>query len=139
VGQDSNIQKLSDVDRLGRSIGVSQGSTSQATLGRLFRSAKVVPVASLQAASEQQKQKQLDAFATNKAILNEMADGLPGSKILDGRWGLEHLAIALPKGREGAASFMQDFADRARSSGLLKSLSAQAGLRGTVDTVESHE
>jgi polar amino acid transport system substrate-binding protein len=96
-------------------------------------------VASLQAASEQLKQKQLDAFATYKAILNEMANGLPGSKILGGRWGLEHLAIALPKGQEGAASFMQDFADRACSSGLLKSLSAQAGLRGTVDTVERHE
>jgi polar amino acid transport system substrate-binding protein len=99
----------------------------------MYRSAKVVPVASLQVASEQLKQQQLDAFATNKAILNEMADGLPGFRILEGRWGLEHLAIAVPKGREQAAPYLQDFARQAQTSGLLKTLSVQAGLRGTVD------
>ena len=133
VGPTSPIQSLAEVDKLGRRIGVSQGSTSQGTLGRMYRSAKVVPVASLQVASEQLKQQQLDAFATNKAILNEMADGLPGFRILEGRWGLEHLAIAVPKGREQAAPYLQDFARQAQTSGLLKTLSAQAGLRGTVD------
>jgi polar amino acid transport system substrate-binding protein len=133
VGPTSPIKSLAEVDKLGRRIGVSQGSTSQGTLGRMYRSAKVVPVASLQVASEQLKQQQLDAFATNKAILNEMADGLPGFRILEGRWGLEHLAIAVPKGREQAAPYLQDFARQAQTSGLLKTLSAQAGLRGTVD------
>ena len=44
--------------------------------------------------------KQLDAFATNKPILFEMSDGIPGSRILDGRWGVEHVAVAIPRGRE---------------------------------------
>lgn len=42
----------------------------------------------------------MDAFATNKAILFAMQDTLPGARILDGRWGLEHMAIAIPKGRK---------------------------------------
>ena len=41
--------------------------------------------------------KQLDAFATNKPILFEMSDGIPGSRILDGRWGVEHVAVANPQ------------------------------------------
>jgi polar amino acid transport system substrate-binding protein len=44
-------------------------------------------------------QGRLNAFATNKAILFEMSDSLPGSRVLDGRWGVEHLAIAIPKNR----------------------------------------
>ena len=44
----------------------------------------------------------LDAYATNKASLFEMAEKLPGSKVLDGRWGVEHFAVAIPKGRDQA-------------------------------------
>ncbi|NDD14811.1 MAG: ABC transporter substrate-binding protein, partial [Betaproteobacteria bacterium] len=54
-------------------------------------------------------------------------------RILEGRWGLEHLAIAVPKGRDSAAPFLKEFARQAQTSGLLKTLSAQAGLRGTVE------
>jgi hypothetical protein len=35
----------------------------------------------------------IDAFATNKGILFEMADELPEARVLDGRWGAESLAI----------------------------------------------
>jgi hypothetical protein len=34
----------------------------------------------------------IDVYATNKANLFEMSDALPGSRVLDGRWGLENLA-----------------------------------------------
>jgi len=127
----SPIASAADVDRPGVRVGVSQGSTSQTTLTTQFKSAAVVPTPSLKQAQAMLLQHQIDVFATNKAILFEMADELPGSRVLEGRWGLENLAIAIPKGREAGRAFLQQFAQEARSSGLLQSAVTRAGLRGT--------
>lgn len=127
----SAIATAAEVDRPGVRVGVTQGSTSQGTLGRQFKSAAIVPVVSLQQAQALLQQRQIEAFATNKGILFEVADELPGMRILDGRWGLEHLAIAVPKGREAGLAFLQQFAQDARTSGLLQSAVTRSGLRGT--------
>lgn len=131
----SVLQSLADADRAGMKIGVSQGSTSQGTLTKAYKHASVVPVPSLKVAAEMLSQGKIDAFATNKAILFEMADGLPGFRVLDGRWGLEHLAVAIPKGREAGLPYLRQFADEARARGLLQSIVERAGLRGTVRPV----
>ena len=128
----SAMQSAADADRAGMRIGVAQGSTSQGALTRTYKAASVVPVPSLQVAGNMLKQGQLDAFATNKAILFEMWDGLPGFRILDGRWGLEHLAVAVPKGREAGLPYLKQFAQDAKTSGLLQSIIDKSGLRGMV-------
>jgi polar amino acid transport system substrate-binding protein len=129
----SPVQALSDVDRPGVRIGVSQGSTSQGVLTRQFQHARVVAAPSLQAAGEMLQRREIDAFATNKAILFEMSDRVPGARVLEGRWGLEHLAIAVPKGRGVAADHLKAYADAVRREGLVRDAAARAGLRGTVD------
>ena len=128
----STIATAEDVDQPGIRVGVSQGSTSQATLGRQFKSAVLVPAPSLKQAQQMLQQRQIDAFATNKGILFEMADEMAGLRILEGRWGLEHIAIAIPKGRSLAFPYLQQFAQEVRSSGALQAAIARSGLRGTV-------
>jgi polar amino acid transport system substrate-binding protein len=128
----SPIAAIAEVDRPGMRIGVSQGSSSQGTLGRAFKAARVVGATSLEAAAQMLRQRELDAFATNKAVLFQMADGLPGARVLEGRWGTEHLAIAVPQGRGAGADYLKRFADEMKSSGLLREAIARAGLRGTV-------
>ncbi len=129
----SPLQSASEIDRAGIQVGVSQGSTSQGVLTRTYKQAQVVPQPTLKAASEQLAARKLDAFATNKGILYEMADGLPGARVLDGRWGLENLAIAIPKGREAGLSYLSSFALTVRRDGTLQSAIARAGLRGTAE------
>jgi polar amino acid transport system substrate-binding protein len=131
VAGDSTWRNVSEVDRPGAKIGVSQGSTSQSTLPGLLRSATLVPVPSLGVAQQLLKDHVLDAFATNKGILFEMSDQVPGSRVLEGRWGLENLAIAIPKGREAALPALRGFAQRMRASGQLQRIIERAGLRGT--------
>jgi polar amino acid transport system substrate-binding protein len=127
----STVTSVDTVDRPGVRIGVSQGSSSQAALSRIFRHAVVVPAPSLKAAADLLKTHQVDAFATNKAILFEMADALPGAQVLQGRWGLEHLAIAVTKGRDAGMPYLQRFADEMRDSGAVRRAAQRAGLRGT--------
>jgi polar amino acid transport system substrate-binding protein len=113
-------------------VGVSQGSTSQGVLTQQFKHATVVPAASLQEATEMLRQHRIDAFATNKGILFEISDALEGSRVLNGRWGTESLAIAIPKGRETGQAYLQQFAREVTSTGQLQSMIQRAGLRGTL-------
>ena len=129
----SRVTSMADVDRPGIKVGVSQGSTSQVALARELKYATVVPAATLNVAAQMLSNRTLDTFATNKAILFEMSDGLPGARVLDGRWGLEHLAIATPKGHDAGADFLRQFADQARADGLVRRAAERAGLRGMAE------
>ena len=126
----SPVTSIAEVDRPGIRVGVGQGSTSQATLGRTFQHAQIVPAPSLQAAGAMLTDRRIDTYATNKAILFQLGDGLPGSRVLDGRWGVESLAIAVPKGREAGIPWLEAFAADARREGLVDRAAACAGLRG---------
>lgn len=101
------VAALADVDVAGRRVGVTAGSTSDATLSRDLKHAEVVRAATIGVALEMLSAGKIDAFATNKATLFEMAEKLPGSKVLDGRWGVERHAIAIPKGRDQGLPFVQ--------------------------------
>jgi len=130
VPPQSPIQDVSAVDRAGVRVGVTQGSSSQGVLGKAYRQAVVVPAASLKQAQQMFAQRQIDAFATNKGILFEMSDELPGYRVLDGRWGFEQLAMAIPKGRDAARPWLDGFARDMLASGQLGGMASRAGLRG---------
>jgi polar amino acid transport system substrate-binding protein len=130
----SSVSTIADVDQPGIRIGVTQGSTSQSVLSRQFKHAALVPAPSLKGAIEMLSSRKADAYATNKAVLFEISDRLPGSRVLDGRWGLEHMAVAIPKGRDQGLPYVRKFAEDAKSGGLVKRLASKAGLRGIANT-----
>jgi molybdate transport system substrate-binding protein len=127
----SAISSAAGIDRAGVRIGVTQGSTSSTTLPRLLKNATVVPAPSIKSAIEMLTQRQVDAFATNKANLFEISDGVAGSRVLEGNWGIERLAVAIPKGREQAMPWLQKFVADIKSEGLVARVIERAGLRGT--------
>jgi len=129
----SSIATLADVDRQGIRVGVTEGGSSHSTLSREFKHATVVPSPSLKIALDMLADGKVDAYATNKAILFELSDQSPGSRVLEGRWGVEVFAIGIPKGRDLALPTVRRFADAARSEGLVKRAAERAGLRGIVN------
>lgn len=133
VAAQSALKNVQNVDQPGMKVGVSQGSSSQGVLTKLYKNAKVVPADSLAKAQTLLNTQQIDAFATNKGILFEMSDTLPGSRVLEGRWGLENLAIAIPKGRDAGRTFVQEFANQAERNGFLAKALQRSGLRGTAN------
>lgn len=128
----SPVTSIDTVDQPAVRIGVTQGSTSQGVLARQFKHAALVPAPSLKAAAAMLKAHDIDAFATNKAILFQLTDALPGAHVLDGRWGMEHLAIAVPKGRDAGLPYLRRFADEVRLNGQVQLVAQRAGLRGAV-------
>ena len=130
VPSSSSIRSFADVDKQGIRLGVSQGSSSQSVLGQRLKQTTLVPVPSLEVAASKLQSKELDAFATNKGILFELNEKLSGFQVLQDRWGLENLAIAIPKGRQDALPYLNVFAQKVRESGQLDLMVKRAGLRG---------
>jgi polar amino acid transport system substrate-binding protein len=57
---------------------------------------------------------------------------MPGARILDGNWGLEHMAVAIPQGREAGLKLVNDFVQEIQSNAILENAEKQAGLRGAI-------
>lgn len=129
--QGSAVSTLADIDISGRRIGVTKGSSSETTLSNDLKNAKVVPATTIEMATDMLATGTLDAFATNKPTLFEMAEKLPGAKVLDGRWGVEKYAIGIPKGRDQGAAFLRKFTEDVKAEGVVKAAITRAGLRGT--------
>ena len=127
----SPVTSAQTLDVAGARIGVSQGSTSESVLRTRLSKALLVPTPTLDAAAQALKSGTLEAFATNKAILFELADRVPGSRVLDDRWGLEHLAMAVGKGRDAGLPYLRAFAESVRAGGEVRRAAERAGLRGT--------
>jgi len=132
VAATSPITALADVQKPGLRIGVTQGSTSQGTIPKLLPNATVVGAENYKRGIEMLEHGEIDTYATNKPTLFEMSDQMPGSRVLEGRWGEEHLAVAIPKDHEAALEYIQHFVEEVQTSGLLAQSVERAGLRGAV-------
>jgi len=132
VPVNSTIQSFESVDRAGVRLGVSQGSSSQGVLSQRLKHATLVPVPSLTQVQQLLTEHKLDAFATNKGILFELAEKMTDVHVLNDSWGVENLAIAIPKGRDAGMPYLQAFAQRAQKTGQVNQMAQRAGLRGLV-------
>lgn len=131
VHSGSRVTAVGQWDQPGVTIGVSLGSSSERVLGDRLKQAKLRTFPTLDAAGAALRAQEVDGFATNKAILFELAEKVPGSRVLDGRWGSEHLAPAIPKGRDAGMPSLRTFTEEVRRNGELERASKRAGLRGT--------
>ena len=133
VAGGSPISTMDAVDRPGIRIGAPQGGSVNAILVRTIKNANVIASPGLAAGVEMLKSGKVDVFAANKANLFELSDKLPESRVLDGRIGVDEIAIALPKGREAGMAYVRKYIEDAQSDGLIKAAVQRAGLRGAVD------
>jgi polar amino acid transport system substrate-binding protein len=128
----SPITTVADIQKPGLRIGVTKNSTSQGTIPKLLPNAVVVPAENYKRGIEMLEHGEIDTYATNKPTLFEMSDQMPGSRILEGRWGEEHLAAAIPKEHAAALEYIQSFVRDVQANGLAAKSAEQAGLRGAV-------
>jgi polar amino acid transport system substrate-binding protein len=131
VPSGSLIQTINDVDRAGIRVGVPAGGSVIAPLKRTLKDAQIIEVGMPEAADLVQSGK-VDVFAANKANLFAIADRLPGSRVLEGRFSVDRFALGLPKGREAGLAYVRKFIENAKSEGLVKSAAERAGVRGAV-------
>lgn len=126
----SAVHDLSGVDQPGIRVGVTAKSSSDAVLSRELKQAQVVRAETVGAGVQMLNAGALEVYATNKATLFEMADQVPGSRVLEGSWGIERHALAVPKGRAAGLPYVRAFIAAAISGGQVQAAMNRAGLRG---------
>ena len=130
VASGSPIATLADVDKSGVRVVVVEGSTSVVKLPALLKHAVVMRTPNLDSGVELLALGKADVFATNKTILFELSEKLPGSRVLDGRYGVEQIAMGMAKGKEPALAYARTFISGVNAEGLIKAAAGRARVRG---------
>jgi polar amino acid transport system substrate-binding protein len=128
----SSISTMADVDRPGIRVAVQEKSGPDTFFSRTLKNTAVVRASSNPGALEALKSGRADAMGSIKPILFELSNQLPGSRVLDGRPGIDPHAMAMPKGRDLGLAYAREFIEDAKSEGLVKAAIDKAGLRGVV-------
>jgi polar amino acid transport system substrate-binding protein len=120
-----------EVDRPGIKIAVAQGSAPHGVLSRLIKNAELVPVpGGFDPAREALSTGKADVYAENLHLAHRLADALPGSRVLPGRFNVVQMSIGVRKRGEAALPTVDEFVKRIRSDGTVQSAINEAGLRG---------
>jgi len=126
----SSIQGIADVDRPDVRIAVVRDHASTLTLSRIFKHAQLVYAATPDPTFELLRTGQADAFASIRAVLLAYSSKLPGSRVLDDRYGANLLGMVVSKGQDARLAYISEFIEQAKSSGLVQQAIERSGLPG---------
>ncbi len=127
------IATASDVDKAGTRIGVLEKSGADLSLSSTLKKAELVRIKSLGENYALLDTGKADVIAATKTALFDGAASRPGSRVLDGRFLVEPIAMGVPKGRNAAAAvYIGQFVEDTKAQGLVKSAIEGARLRGVV-------
>jgi polar amino acid transport system substrate-binding protein len=131
VPQDSRIRSVPDADVSGIRIGVAERSAFDLYLTRTLRHANLVRYPGVTAAFEGFRSKQNDAVAAPRPVLATALSKIPLARILDDRFDVARVAIAMKKGHSHAAlAFVNDFIAEVLANGWLSQAIARSGITG---------
>jgi polar amino acid transport system substrate-binding protein len=128
----SQIATIAEVDRPGTRITVQEKSGPDAFFTRTLKNVVMVREPSNPAALQSLKSGKADAFASIKPVLYELSSQVPGSRVLDGRPGIDPHAMVLPKGRDAGLPYARQFIEDAKAQGVVKDAIERSGVRGVI-------
>ena len=126
----SAIRNATDADQRGIRIAVVRNHVATLALNRIMKNAETISFDVPNAALEAVRNGQADTWASARFGLVDAAAKLPGSWVLDDRYGANFVAMAVAKGHSARHAFVSEFVEEAKSSGLVQRSIDGAKLRG---------
>ncbi len=126
----SAIRKVADADRPGVRIAVERGGVGDISLTRILKQAELVRVETVSAGFDLLRAGEIEVRAGVRPGLLQDSARLPGSRVLEDRFGVIPLAALVPKGQAERLAYIGEFIEEAKASGLVKRAIEAAGLRG---------
>jgi polar amino acid transport system substrate-binding protein len=118
------------VDRAGVKIGVGLNSSSDQFLSKTLKSAELVRLTGGRSI-EALKSGQVDVWAASASNVEQVADRLPGAKIVPGTFTSDRTMVILPKGRSSAAQAkVVEIINEAKKTGVVRMALEQTGVKG---------
>jgi polar amino acid transport system substrate-binding protein len=126
----SPISKIADADRPGVRIAAIRNHASTMALARMSKHATFVEDATPDGAFELLRSGRADIFSSARPTLLDYVPQLPGSKVLNDAYGVNLVALAVPKGQDRQLAYLSEFLADLKRSGWLKRAIDAAGLQG---------
>ena len=130
VPSGSPIRSVADADQPGVRIAVVRNHASTLALGPMLTQATLVYADTPDPTFELLRTGRAEAMASVGYAMEAYATRLPGSRILENRYGANRLAMAVPKGQAGRLAYVSEFVEEAKASGLVQRAIERGGLRG---------
>lgn len=123
----SPCQRAAELDVPGRRIAVGQGAAYDLYLSRTLEQAELVRAPTSAAAVDAFLAQGLDAAAGVRQPLERVAASTPGVRVLADNFTEILQAMAVPKGRDRAAAYIQDFIGRLIANGFVAKALVESG------------
>jgi polar amino acid transport system substrate-binding protein len=131
VAPGSAIRNISDADQPGVRIAVIRNSVEDVILTSLLKRAAVLRVETSSGAGfDLLRDGNAEALASSRTTLLNASARLPGSRVLEDRFGVIEIAMAVAKGQAARMAYISDFIEEAKASGLVQRAIERAGVRG---------
>jgi len=126
----SIVRNAAAVDRQGQRIAVVRNHASTLALSRIVTHAELIGADLPDAAFDMLYAGHADALAFPRDVLLDYSGRLPGSRVLEDAYGVNNVGIAIRKEQPGRLTFISDYIEEAKASGLIQSAIENFGMRG---------
>jgi polar amino acid transport system substrate-binding protein len=116
----SSIRLIADADRPEIRIAVVRNHASTLSLSRILKQAKLVYAETADDTLDLLRTGHADVMASARRILLDYSTQLPGSRVLEDRYGVNLVGIAVPKGQPGRLAYISEFIEEAKKSWLVQ-------------------
>jgi polar amino acid transport system substrate-binding protein len=114
----SSIRSVSDADRPGVRIAAVRNHASTMALSRLLKQAELVYAETPDPTFDLLRNGRTGAFASARPTLLDYSTQLPGSRVLEDRYGANLNRMVVPKGKAGWLDYVTEFVEEAKASGF---------------------
>lgn len=126
----SSIRNVGEADQPGIRIAVTRKSVEEIVLSRSLKRAELRGVDTIIAGFEELRAGNADVLAAPRPALLQLSAQLPGSRVLADRFHIAFGAIAVPKSQIGRLSYISEFIEEAKATGLVQRAIEHASVRG---------
>lgn len=126
----SPIRSGVDADRPGVRIAVVRAHASTLTLSRMRKHATLVSVETPDSAFDLLRAGRVDAWASARQALEEYSARLPGSVVLEDRFGVNRPAAVVAKGQAARLAYISEFIADIKKSGFVHEAIMRSRWRG---------
>src|SRR6266536_1150408 len=126
----SPIRSAADAGRLGLRVAVVRAHASTLTLTRAPKQAELLSVDTPESAFELLRTGRVDAWASARQVLVGYSAQLPGSRVLEDRYGVNRAAVVVAKGEAARLAYISEFIEEIKASGFVQQAVARSGWRG---------
>src|SRR6478672_10069519 len=126
----SSIQRIAEADRPNFRIAVVRDHASTLTLSRIFKHAQLIYAPTPDPTFELLRNGQADAIASVRGVLLGYAPKLPGSRVLEDRYGANLVGMVVSRDQTARLAYITEFIEQAKASGLVQQAIERSGLPG---------